>query len=85
MARKILKFYSETCPPCQGLNMILNGGDIGFPIESYDTDDPNNRGMMEKYNILPVPCLVLVNGNGDEVKRRIGGANNIKEITEWFK
>ena len=53
-----------------------------MPVEKIDVDV--NSEMSAKFGIRNIPCLVLVDRSGNEIKRSIGNkAEN--EILNWYK
>ena len=48
-----------------------------------DLEDPD--GIMEKYAIRAYPTFILINGNGEEYSRFIGGANTTEAFLEKTK
>ena len=66
----ILYFTAAWCGPCRALapRMEKLKGQINY--RKIDVD--NNREMSAKYGIRNVPCLVLVDGNGNELNRMVG-------------
>ena len=69
---KLLKFYAEWCGPCKMQSQIIkNAGDkIKTPIEDVDID--NNIMMTVEHKVRSVPTLVLLDNEGNEVKRKVG-------------
>tara|TARA_Y100000114_G_scaffold127857_1_gene124684 strand:- start:427 stop:675 length:249 start_codon:yes stop_codon:yes gene_type:complete len=68
--KKILYFTASWCGPCKALapRMEKLSGQISY--KKIDVDQ--NREMSAKYGIRNVPCLVLVDGNGNELNRMVG-------------
>ena len=68
--KKILYFTASWCGPCKSLapRMEKLSGQISY--KKIDVDQ--NREMSAKYGIRNVPCLVLVDGNGNELNRMVG-------------
>jgi thioredoxin 1 len=69
---KALKFYATWCEPCKALSKILEGAKdkITMPIENIDIEQ--NIDLAQKYGIRGVPALVIVDGDGVEIKRQSG-------------
>ena len=68
---KVLKFYAEWCGPCKSLTKTLEqyyNGEI--PVEEIDIDQ--NNDMAREYNIRSVPVCVLLDDNGNEIRRQSG-------------
>lgn len=80
---KVLKFYAEWCGPCKALSTTLEKyykGDI--PIENIDID--SNRDITIKYNVRSVPACVLLDDNGNELRRKTG-AMMIDDFENFLK
>lgn len=66
---KILKFYAEWCGPCKTLSKVLEGYN---EVEIQEIDIDKDQETAIKYTIRGVPTLVLVDDNGNEIRRRTG-------------
>ncbi len=68
--KKILYFTASWCGPCKALapRMESLSGQISY--QKIDVDQ--NSEMSAKYGVRNVPCLVLVDGNGNELNRMVG-------------
>ena len=66
----ILYFTAAWCGPCRALapRMEKLKGQINYRKIYVD----NNREMSMKYGVRSVPSLVLVNQNGEELRRLVG-------------
>ena len=66
----ILYFTATWCGPCRSLapRMEKLKGQINY--RKIDIDQ--NREMAMKYGVRSVPSLVLVNQNGEELRRLVG-------------
>ena len=82
---QVVKFTSQMCLDCQTMNKIFK--DI-FPkykdrilLTEIQVQDKNsfNKSMIEKHNIKLVPTIILINSNGETV-RRIEGAVSESEM-----
>jgi thioredoxin 1 len=68
---KVLKFYADWCGPCKALSTTIEKyykGDV--PIENIDIDA--NNEMARQYNVRSVPLCVVVDENGNELRRKSG-------------
>ena len=79
---KILYFSAAWCGPCKILGPTMNQlSTEGLPIQKIDVD--TNSDLSARYGVRNIPCLVLVDDSGTELKRLIGNqpAQNIKN---WY-
>lgn len=81
---KLLKFYAEWCGPCKGLSMVIAGAEdkINVEVENIDIDTCGSRSA--EYHIRSVPALVLLDDNGNEIKRKVGTMNET-QLLEFLK
>ena len=72
---KLLKFYAPWCAPCKGLSLVIAGaGDkITLPIEEVNIDEDIDTAV--KYGVRSVPTLVVVDDQGNIVKKNVGVLN----------
>tara|TARA_Y100000310_G_scaffold306353_1_gene347415 strand:- start:1750 stop:2076 length:327 start_codon:yes stop_codon:yes gene_type:complete len=80
----VVDFFAEWCMPCLMLapiidELALKMKDVKFTKVNVD----NNQKLAQKYNISPIPCLIIFK-DGKEVDRIIG-AKPIEEIEEKVK
>ena len=79
---KILYFSAAWCGPCKILGPTMDQlSTEGLPIQKIDVD--TNSDLSARYGVRNIPCLVLVDDSGIELKRLIGNqpAQNIKN---WY-
>lgn len=69
---KVLKFEASWCQPCKMLSKVMEeaGDKINVPIEVIDIDQ--NREMAVEYGIRGVPTLIVLDDQGNEIKRQSG-------------
>lgn len=69
---KIIKFATEDCTYCKMVNGFLEGhkDDIKVDIETVSPFD--NPDLAMKYEVMSIPVLVLVDEEGNELKRSKG-------------
>lgn len=77
---KVLKIYSRTCGPCKVLESNLQLA--GIPHESIDVQSVQGEDIASKYEIRTVPTLILVDDEGNVVKRH-SGLLGIQELKEF--
>ena len=80
--KKILYFSAKWCGPCKQLGPVMDSLSAeGLPIQKIDVDE--NNQLSAEYVIRNIPCLVLVDANGNEVKRLLGN-NPSNIIKNWY-
>jgi glutaredoxin len=55
--KQIYKFSASWCQPCKVLTQRLALKGIKLP--EYDIDNPDNKVLMERYNVRSVPTVVV--------------------------
>ena len=77
---KVLKIYSRACGPCKTLENNLQLA--GIPHESIDVQSVEGYDVVAKYEVRTVPTLILVDDEGNVVKRHSGllGVQELKEF-----
>lgn len=77
---KVLKIYSRTCGPCKVLENNLQLA--GIPHESVDIQSIEGESIVDKYEVRAVPALILIDGEGNVIKRHTGllGVQELKEF-----
>lgn len=78
---KVFKFYSRTCGPCKVLESNLQFA--GIPHESIDVQSAESYDVIAKYEIKTVPTLILVDDEGNVVKRH-SGLLGVQELKEFY-
>lgn len=69
---KVLKFYSQTCPPCKALSPITKEISEENPeVDFQGIDIGVDQEAVQKYGIKSVPTLVFLK-HGQEVDRLVG-------------
>lgn len=78
----ILKFFGSWCNPCKALSKNLE--DAGIEHKSIDVDE--NEELTEKYNVMSVPTIVVLDEDDNEVGRFIGSRTKeqlLKELNKY--
>ena len=63
---KILKFYSPCCGQCKVIVMEFKKNPINVPIEDINVVD--NPEIAEKYNVISLPTILLLNDKEEVVE-----------------
>lgn len=66
---KLFKFYIEHCPQCKILSRNLKGL-VNVDIEEVDCEE--NEDLATKYQVSTLPTLVLVNDEGEVIRKMTG-------------
>ena len=70
--KKILYFSASWCGPCKQMAPIVTKlQSEGLSINKIDVD--NNQKLSTEYSIRSIPAFVLIDSNGNELKRLAGG------------
>jgi len=79
---KILKFYSDTCMPCKNMQNFLDSEGISTTGVNIATD----LDLVEKYGVMNVPTLILVDDDGIEQDRLVGfNSLIVGKVRVWQK
>ncbi len=76
---QIIKFTSAMCLDCQTMNKIMKEiypmykDKISLTEIQVQDNKPSTQEWIKKYNVTLVPTIILMNSNGEQV-RRIEGA-----------
>ncbi len=81
---KVLKFYADWCGPCKGLTQVIkNAGDkITMEVENVNIDE--NIFMAQDFKVRSVPTMVVVDDNGNELRRNVGTMNE-QQLLDFLK
>ena len=77
----ILKFFGSWGNPCKALSKNLE--DAGIEHKSVDVDE--NEELTEKYNVMSVPTIVVLDEDDNEVGRFIGSRTKEQLLKELKK
>ena len=87
---QIVKFTSVMCLDCQTMNKIMKEiypkykENIELTEINVQDNNPNNDSWIKKYNVTLVPTIILINSNGDQVKR-IEGAIEKDQMDKYLQ
>ncbi|PJC37194.1 hypothetical protein CO046_01635 [Candidatus Peregrinibacteria bacterium CG_4_9_14_0_2_um_filter_53_11] len=78
--KRLLFFHAAWCPLCQTANADINAHleDIPADVVVFKTDYDTEQALIKKYGVTYQHTFVLVDVNGNEVKKWNGGG--LKEI-----
>jgi len=68
--KKILYFSASWCGPCQNFKPIMESISSTLPVTFVDID--SRPDLVSQYGIRSVPTLVFVDGNGNELSKKVG-------------
>lgn len=78
---KVIKFQAAWCGPCKFLTQTMSSMDIKIPVEYVDID--KDVSVATEYGIRSIPTLILVDENGNQL-RRLTGAASSDQIEEFL-
>lgn len=87
---QIVKFTSAMCMDCQTMNKIMKEiypkyqDDIILTEIQVQEKNPNNEKWIKKYDVTLVPTIILINSNGNQV-RRIEGAIEKEQMEKYLQ
>lgn len=87
---QVVKFTSAMCLDCQTMNKVFkeifpkyNGNIVLSEIQVQDRNSFSNE-QIKKYNVTLVPTIILINSNGQQV-RRIEGAVSKEQMDKYLQ
>jgi thioredoxin 1 len=85
----LIKFYSETCPPCKRLKPIFDkvAESLRTQVTFLEIETSQHRASADRFNIYANPTLIFWH-NGKELERIIGAPSESRlrsKIKEFFK
>lgn len=71
---KMLYFEGSFCPACRALRPVVEreSAEKGVDVKFIDCDSDEGIVMCEEWHVRNLPTLILVDENGNEVKRAVG-------------
>jgi thioredoxin 1 len=79
--KKILYFSAAWCGPCRTLGPIMESVSNEVNYQKIDVD--NNQELSMKYGVRNIPTLVLVDGDGNELGRKVG-VHQKQQIIDFY-
>lgn len=70
---EIIKLYADWCGPCKTLENQLNS--LGIEHKSVNIESSEGEPYLEKYNIMSVPTLLVLDDEGNLTKKYSGVAD----------
>jgi thiol:disulfide interchange protein len=88
--------WAEWCPPCQHLkNNVFPTPEAGaalakmvpasLMVETKDRKDvPDAAAAAKRFHVEGFPTLIILDANGGEVRRHVGGFRTAAELAKWL-
>ena len=79
---KVIKFTAKWCAPCKAMVPTVDK----LLAEGYDIEDKDieqHPDLAESYGVHGVPTMILIDNDGQEIKRHTG-ALTYKKFKEFF-
>lgn len=72
--KKLLYFGADWCASCKALWPVVEkeAPEKGYELKFMDMDTEEGVDMAEKFGVMSLPTLVVVDENGNEVKKAVG-------------
>lgn len=81
MKLKLIKFSASWCNPCKMQKAELENNPIGIDIQEIDSTAPEDAELVQRYKIMSIPNMIIINTN-DEVMARFIGYTSSDKIKE---
>lgn len=79
---KLIDFWAEWCNPCKMMNPILDEVVAEYNIDLVKYDADKEKEMLEKYGITSIPTYIVVDDQGNEIKRIVGAMPKFRFVNE---
>lgn len=79
---KLLKLSAEWCQPCKSLSKTISESNLPVQVEEVDIDE--HPDVAAKHLVRGVPTLILLNDEGNVLKRHTGAMNKA-QLAEFIK
>jgi thiol-disulfide isomerase/thioredoxin len=80
--KKILYFTAEWCGPCKMIKPQMQEISNQVPITFIDVDA--NSQTAQRYNVRNIPCVVLIDMNGNELGKLIGSNVSAQSVINLY-
>ena len=67
--RRVLFFHAPWCPQCVALDKDIAASDLPDDVAVFKVDYDSNQELRKKYGVTLQTTFVLVDANGDQVKK----------------
>lgn len=78
---KYLYFGAPWCGPCRMMKPMLDKLPTEIVLERYNID--NSSELVEKYSVMKVPTIILVDKEGTELNRIVGSTTQTRLEKTW--
>lgn len=79
--KKVIRFTASWCAPCKALAKNLESVKTDIPIDVVDID--NDMSIAIEFGVRGVPTLVMLDENGNTVKKTTG-LKTTQQLEEWL-
>lgn len=77
----VLKFFADWCEPCKILSRTLAEIKTNVAISEINIDEDIDAAR--KYNIRGIPAMIMLDSEGNEIKR-MQGSRTKQELEGWL-
>ena len=80
---RIIFFHASWCPQCRQLDASIKAGKVPDNVTIFKTDYDSNQTLRQKYGVTIQTTVVLVDANGNLVKKYVAYENpTLKSVTD---
>lgn len=79
--KTVLKFFASWCEPCKILSRTLAEVETAVKIAEIDIDADTDAAR--RYNIRGIPAMIMLDAEGNEIKR-MQGSRTKQELEGWL-
>ena len=80
--KKLLYFTADWCGPCTFVKPQMQELANQLPITFINVD--NSKATADHYHVRNIPCVILINGFGDEQGRLVGSNVTKQTVIELY-